>query len=113
MSHLKLLVAGLTLVVAAALSPAMAEDGAASVDDAQLEQFATALTDVRDLGNEYSEQIASAESQEEAQELQQEAQVEMVAAVEDTGMTVQEYNQIAEQMSQNPELMERVQAMLQ
>lgn len=113
MSHLKALLASLTLVAAAAFTPAMAEDGSATVDDAQLEQFAAALTDVRDLGNEYSEQIASAESQQDAQALQQEAQVEMVAAVEETGMTVEEYNQIAQQMSQNPELMERVQAMLQ
>lgn len=111
MSHLKYMVAGLTLIIAAAVSPAMAEDTA--VDNAQLEQFVTALTDVRDLGNEYSEQIASAQDQQEAQELQQEAQVEMVAVVEDTGLTVEEYNQIAQQLSQDPELMERVQAMLQ
>jgi GTP1/Obg family GTP-binding protein len=75
--------------------------------------LAGALTEVRDLGNEYSEQIASAQDQQEAQELQQEAQVEMVAVVEDTGLTVEEYNQIAQQLSQDQELLERVQAMLQ
>lgn len=118
MTRLKHILFGLTFGFAVALVPAMAEEtqqsiSADDVTDQQLEQFADALSDVRELGSQYSTEISAAESQEEAQELQREAQTEMVAAVEEAGLSVREYNTIAELMSQNPDLMERVETMLE
>lgn len=103
----------------AATVPAYAEEGtnqsqprAAEVTDETLNQFVVALEQVRGIGQEYSDQIANAEGAGEAQELQQQAQEEMIAAVESAGLSVQEYNAIAQRMSQDEELMERVQDML-
>lgn len=103
---------------AAATVPAHAEQtnstqpSSVEVSDETLNQFATALEEVRDIGQEYSEQVANAEGTEEAQQLQREAQEEMVTAVEDTGLSVQEYNSIAQLMSQDQELMERIEDMM-
>lgn len=103
---------------AAATVPAHAEQtdsaqpSAEEISDDTLNQFATALEQVRDIGQAYSEQVANAEGAEEAQELQREAQEKMITAVEDTGLSVQEYNSIAQLMSQDQELMERIEGML-
>lgn len=105
------LVFGLFTAVASVSAQEM--DSAADLDisDETLVQFVEALEEVGELSVAYSEEIAEAATPEAAQELQMEAQDRMVAAVEATGLTVQDYNMIAQAMSQNPELMERVEAM--
>lgn len=116
MINLKQILFGLTFGFAVAVAPAMAEQeqspANAEVTDQQLEQFVQALSEVRELGQLYSEEIAEADSSEQAQELQRQAQTEMVAAVENAGLTVQEYNTIAERMSQDAALRKRVEDML-
>lgn len=83
------------------------------LDDATLGQFVTALGSVSEIQVEYSELIGSTQDQAEAQNLQQEAQQKMVEAVEASGLDVQTYNMIAQQVAENPELEERIQQMLQ
>lgn len=78
------------------------------VSDDQLKTYAEAEQKVQEIRSEFQQQMPNAESPEEAQTLQQEAQQEMVAAVEDAGLTVEEYNQIASQMQANPELRQRM-----
>lgn len=122
MINLKQILFGLTFGFAVSVAPVMAEQeqeqeqeqspANTEVTDQQLEQFVEALREVRELGQLYSEEIAEAESSEQAQELQRQAQTEMVAAVENAGLTVQEYNTIAERMSQDAALRKRVEDML-
>lgn len=116
MKTLKVMMATLVLGLFTAMASVTAQDmdSAADMDisDETLVQFVSALEVVGELSVTYSEQIAEAETPEAAQELQMQAQDEMVAAVEDAGLTVQDYNMIAQAMSQNPELMERVESML-
>ncbi|GGX70733.1 DUF4168 domain-containing protein [Saccharospirillum salsuginis] len=108
----------LVLGFAAAAVPAHAEDTdpaqpqAPEVSDETLEQFTTAMADVRSIGQVYSDRIANAEDTEAAQALQRDAQEKMMSAVEDAGLSVQQYNAIAQRMNQDEELMERVQEML-
>ncbi len=78
------------------------------VDDQTLDQFVTAFLDVRDIQAEFSEELGGVEDRERAQALQAEAQDQMVEAVEEAGLSVQEYNQVATQMQNDPELRERV-----
>lgn len=115
MRTLKVMMATMVFGLMTALASLSAQemDSAADLDisDDTLVQFVEALEEVGELSVSYSEQIAEAETPEAAQELQMQAQDEMVAAVEATGLTVQDYNMIAQAMSQNPELMERVEAM--
>lgn len=81
------------------------------VSDDQLQTYAEAEQKVQEIRDDFQEQMPTAESPEEAQTLQQEAQQEMVSAVEDAGLTVEEYNQIASQMQANPELRQRMESL--
>lgn len=83
--------------------------GAEQVSDTQLEAFSTAMDEVQSVQQEYSQAIQQAENPEEAQTLQADAQEEMRSAVEDTGLTIADYNLIAQQLQSNPELVRRLQ----
>jgi hypothetical protein len=82
--------------------------GAVEVDDATVSNFADAFLSVQEISQGLSDQLAEAEGTEAAQEMQQEAQQEMAEAVEEAGISVSDYNQIAVGMRQDPELAERV-----
>lgn len=81
------------------------------VTDKKLGQFMVAMASVQDVQEEYAGQIQSTSDGEKAQELRQEAQNKMISAVEDSGLTVPQYNMIAERMRTDPELAERAQDM--
>lgn len=78
------------------------------ITEEQLEQFADALDEIERINDEFVAQLEQAESQEQAQELQIAAQSEMVEAVEDSGLTVEEYNAIAYRMQNDPEIQARI-----
>ncbi|ADC71909.1 conserved hypothetical protein [Thioalkalivibrio sp. K90mix] len=67
---------------------------AEDVSESDLESFLAAAEAAQDIRAEYADDIAEAEG-EEAQELRDEANDEMVAAIEDEGLTVEEYQEIA------------------
>lgn len=79
--------------------------------DGMLESFVVAMNNVQEISNKYSERFQSAEDAEEAQEIQRKAQEEMVAAVNDSGLSPQEYNAIVQRVQQDEELRERLQEM--
>jgi hypothetical protein len=76
----------------------------AQVDPATVEKFVVAFADVRELQQEFSLKLQNAESPEEAQSLQQEAQQEMVGAVKEAGLEVEDYNRVVSAMEQDPQL---------
>ncbi|MCC5878386.1 MAG: DUF4168 domain-containing protein [Idiomarina sp.] len=78
------------------------------ISEEQLEQFADALDEIERINDEFVAELEQAESQEEAQELQIAAQSEMVEAVENSGLSVEEYNAIAYRMQNDPEIQERI-----
>ena len=78
------------------------------MDQQTLDNFAEAYTEVRGIQSDFADQLGSVEDREKAQSLQREAQEEMVSAVKDAGLSVQEYNQVASQMQNDPELREKV-----
>lgn len=81
------------------------------VTDEKLGQFMVAMASVQDVQEEYAGQIQSTSDGEKAQELRQEAQNKMISAVEDSGLSVPQYNMIAERMRTDPELAERAEGM--
>lgn len=90
--------AGVALATALAL-PAMAQTAqpelqASDVSEEQLQSFAAAASEVETIGSEWQTRIEAAQSEEEANQLGQQAQQEMIAAVEAEGLTVEQYNQI-------------------
>jgi hypothetical protein len=79
------------------------------LSEEQIDTFVSAFVAVQEVRNDFSERLQEAEGESEAQSMQQEAQDEMVQAVEDSGMTVEEYNEVAMALQNDPELMQEVQ----
>lgn len=84
---------------------------ASDFSDEELKQFVDLQDKIGDVREEYVSRIEEADSEDKARELQQEAQTEMVNAIEDAGMSVQDYNAIAVAYNSNPEIQERVDEM--
>lgn len=85
---------------------------AADVTDTELTQFANAMQAVNEIRNQYSQRIETSEDQNEAQQLQQEAGERMTMAVQDAGMSVDEYNEIAVALQSDPQLMQRLEQLI-
>lgn len=84
---------------------------AADFSDDELQQFVGLQDRIGEIREEYVSQIEAADSEDKARKLQQEAQSEMVSAIEDAGMSVQEYNAIAVAYNSNPDIQKRVDEM--
>ena len=74
---------------------------------AQLEEFAEAESSVRDLHAELKAEAQTIETEEEAQAFRVKINNETVAAIQDTGMSVEEYKEIAIALQSNPELKQK------
>ncbi len=80
----------------------------ADFSDEELEDFVALQDEIGEVREEYVSQIEAAESEDEARQLQQEAQTEMVEVIEEAGMSVEEYNAIAVAYNSDPSVQERV-----
>jgi GTP1/Obg family GTP-binding protein len=94
-----------------AAAPQTGEAPAANVTDDKLENFVDAATEVQNVQTTYTERMKQAADQQQAQSLRQEAQDKMVSAVEESGLTVQEYNLIAQRLQTDPALAERMKSL--
>ncbi|MGJ7459069.1 DUF4168 domain-containing protein [Halomonas sp. MA07-2] len=92
---------------AAAPAPAM------DFSDQQLQQFADASEEIVVISQEYTERLQTADDEAAQQEVQMEANDKMVEAVEESGLDVDTFNTIGQALQQDPELMQRVQEMVQ
>ncbi|WFM70528.1 DUF4168 domain-containing protein [Halomonas sp. CKK8] len=79
--------------------------------DQQLQQFADASQEIAVISQEYTQQLQSAEDEQAQQDVRQEANDEMVKAVQNSGLEVDTFNAIGQAIQQDPELMQRVQEM--
>jgi len=77
---------------------------AIDVSQSEVESFVDAYMAVQGINQEYTEKLQAVEDPEEATELQQEAQTKMQEAVTDSGLSISEYQQIANQAGQDEEL---------
>ncbi|MFO7763483.1 MAG: DUF4168 domain-containing protein [Wenzhouxiangellaceae bacterium] len=83
------------------------------VSDAELQSFAEARTAITEIQQDYSDRLQNADDPEKANELQQEANEEMIGAVEDTGLDVESFNTIAMAVQNDPELQQKLQQLEQ
>lgn len=114
-------VAALCLILAGYTSSALAQEGNgpsgsdqqqdASVDSDTLDTFVDAFVAVQEIRDEFASRLEGVEDESKAQELQEEAQEEMISAVQDQGMSVEEYNEVAMSLQNDPEMLQRVQEM--
>lgn len=92
---------------------AQAPQQAAGYSDAQVETFALAYLDVASIRDRYMPEIEAAESADEQDALRQQATAEMVEAIEQQGMEVGIFNEIAAQSRQDQALNARINAEVQ
>ncbi|MDJ0943518.1 MAG: DUF4168 domain-containing protein [Kiloniellales bacterium] len=82
-----------------------------SFDDQKLEAFVVAVVKVDSLIDSWAPKIRSAESQEQAEAMNKQANAELRQAIEETdGITVDEYKAISDALSRDLDLMSRVEA---
>lgn len=101
------IVSGIAAAMLAATSPqAIAQDQPATPDfsQQQIEAFAGAAIEVQRVKTELDAQAAEAGNPDEVARLQQQAQAEASQAVEESGLSVDEYTAIAQAASADPAL---------
>jgi len=77
--------------------------------DQQLQSFAVAADEIAQIASRMQERINQAENPEQAQQIRNEANQEMVHAVRRAGLDVETYNEISRATREDEELAERVQ----
>lgn len=97
-----LLAAVLHAAPGAAQQPQPQQD-APEVPEAELETFAEAYADIADIRQELQTELQAAETSEEANQIQQEADSRMQAVLEEHGISVQRYQEITQVLNSNPE----------
>lgn len=117
---LKLFAVASTLLIASA---AVAQESAQQaqqtapetieVSDQQLQKFADAQTEIASIQKDFRSRLQNVEDPEKAQKLQREANDEMTTAVEEVGLDVESFNQIAMAIQNDPELQQELTQMLQ
>lgn len=94
--------------------PATKEAPATTFDVGQLQSFVSAYLQVDEITRTYVPQMQEADSTEQQQQLQHQATQEMVMAVENAeGISVDEYNAIAQAAQADPELAMQLDEMIQ
>ncbi|RKR06553.1 uncharacterized protein DUF4168 [Kushneria sinocarnis] len=81
--------------------------------DQQLQNFASASQEIAGISQNYTQRLQNADGSEQQQNIRQEANDKMVQAVKDSGLKVDEFNQIGQAVQNNPQMMQKVQKMAQ
>jgi hypothetical protein len=94
-----------------AASPA--SPASAQISDQKIEQFADAYVAVQTIQEKAASDLQTAKEPAQADQVKQKAESDMIAAVEKSGLKVDEFNHIVETMTANADVRERVAAKLQ
>ncbi|MEW5248315.1 DUF4168 domain-containing protein [Microbulbifer sp. 2201CG32-9] len=111
--HCLALVALLLALPTAAVQAQTTEAKAPAYSEPKLQQFASAYQAIVVLSREYAPKLQAAADIQEAEAINREAQGKMVAAINQAGLSKEEYQQIAASLRNNPALLERVNKILQ
>lgn len=80
--------------------------------DSDLKKFAAVQEDLEGIRSQYSGKLETTEDPDQAAQLQQEASQKMVQVVQDAGMDVETYSNIALALQSDAELRDKVQTMM-
>lgn len=104
---------GITAHAQTGQQPMMQQPGAGlEVSEAELEKVATAYMQIHEIRVELQESLAEVTDPESAQQMQEEAGTAMVQAVQESGLDVQVYNQVMQEVQTNEALREELTAKL-
>ncbi len=81
---------------------------AAPVSDTEIDQFISAATEIQVLHEGAQEKIASAEDETKAAALREETERSMKSAIEESGLTLQRYQEIFVAYQSNPQVNEKI-----
>lgn len=94
--------------------PMMQQPGTAiQFSDAELQKVATAYLEIHEIRMELQETLAGVSDPESAQRMQEQAGAAMVQAVQDSGLDVDTYNQVMQEVQVNTELQEELASKLE
>lgn len=95
-------------------TPAAQAQQAGDFSDDQLQSFAEAAVKLTQIRTEYQSQMQTMETDEERQQLQQQTNQRMAQAVEETeGISIEEYNEIAQASRADEQLAEKINAYME
>lgn len=100
-----------TALAIAPVASAEEDSSAGEFEQAELETFLLARAEVLDIQQDYADRLQSAEDDQKVARLQSEARDEMAAAVQDAGLTVDEFNRIAQAARSDPEVAAELEAL--
>ncbi len=83
------------------------------VTDAQLEKFAAAYGDIRKVRAQYQQKLQQASNKEDKAQLKKEGRRNMMAAIQNAGLDVAEYQRIGKRLNQDKDLQKRLQTVMQ
>jgi hypothetical protein len=83
------------------------EEAAPEVTESQLDTFTTIYVDLQTMNTEFQEELSEVETQEEAREIQARLQEDSIALIEEHGWSVDRYNQVADAIDTQPDVLER------
>lgn len=78
------------------------------IDPQTLEKFNQAHSALLSIRQEFSQELSTVTNQQEAEAIQMKAQEKMIAAVEETGLSIEQYGEVIAMLQNNPELSERI-----
>ncbi|MFO7603793.1 MAG: DUF4168 domain-containing protein [Gammaproteobacteria bacterium] len=82
-------------------------------DNKTLQMFAMASVELDDIQKDYTSQLQGVQDQEKAMELQKQANERMVKAVQETGLGVSTYNAIAQELTKDAQLRDKVEKLIE
>jgi len=85
----------------------------APIEDAKIEKFADAFVAVQDIQSKASQKLQSTTDPAQQQQVKSTAESEMIQAVRQNGLQVEEFNQIVQTMAADAELRTRITAKIQ
>ncbi len=80
--------------------------------DEDVEKFAKAHQQVRELQSEYSSELQKADDEDKAREVQNKYREKIISVIEDKDMSVEKYNEISMAMQGRAELREKIEDMM-
>ena len=93
--------------------PAAPQEGSGEITDEQLQKFALVLDEVERVYVGLRDQQLLQTPGREAPQTEQEAQEQVTKVIRQNGMTVEEFNRIAQLLNEDPEVMVRFQSIQQ
>jgi Domain of unknown function (DUF4168) len=96
-----------------ARQPAAPAAAAAPIAEAKIDKFADAYVAVQDIQSKAAQKLEGTTDPAQAQQVRSSAETEMIQAVKQTGLEVEEFNQIVQAMAQDADLRTRVTAKVQ